>query len=400
VGKRRILFVDDEPNVLAGLRRGLRRQHASWEMEFAAGPEEALVHLEKNPFDVVVSDMRMPGMDGGQLLAEVRRLYPQTARIILSGHADRASIVSAIGPTQQYLAKPCDIEVMVATVDRVLGIRDLVTSPRMRALLGSVETLPKPPSIYEEMMSIASDEDCGLKDVAAVVENDMATTAELLRLVNSAFFGLPTRVPNVHQAISYLGLETIQALALAGAVFRSDTSTASGLDLKAVSDRGLAIGTLAKKIACHERWELSHASDLFLAGLMHETGLLVLTGAHPEKWAELRRDQFAGLDERDAREREVFGCSVTEASAYLLGLWGFSETVVHSIAGQPARPDDLSATSDAQLLSVARRLVDYGPGDVRPTSDGFVHPDRLASWVPLTGGDENKADCGCRRGKR
>src|SRR5450631_4533885 len=115
----RILFVDDEPNLLAGLRRMLRTKGDVWDMQFAESGRQALTLMGEEPFDVVVSDMRMPGMDGGQLLAEVRRLYPRTARIILSGHADQAAIIAAIGPTQQYLAKPCELDLLVAVLDRV-----------------------------------------------------------------------------------------------------------------------------------------------------------------------------------------------------------------------------------------------------------------------------------------
>ena len=124
---REILFVDDEQLLLDGLRRMLRSKRAEWNMTFINGGEDALEFLSGRSVDVVVSDMRMPGMDGGQFLAAVRRQYPQTARMILSGHADRASIISAVGPTQQFLAKPCDADTLIGAVDRVLALRDVVT---------------------------------------------------------------------------------------------------------------------------------------------------------------------------------------------------------------------------------------------------------------------------------
>jgi HD-like signal output (HDOD) protein/ActR/RegA family two-component response regulator len=382
--KRRILFVDDEPNVLAGLRRSLRRQREAWEMSFVTGAAEALADMALLPYDVVISDMRMPGMDGAQLLAEVRRRHPQTSRIILSGHADRASIVSSVGPTQQYLAKPCDLDALITTVDRVLAIRDLVTDPQLQAILGGVDSLPKPPRVYEDMIALSADPDSTLTDVVAVVEADVATSTELLRLVNTAFFGMPSRVPSVERAVALLGMDTIQALALAGAVFRSDSPIAHGLDVKAVSDRCLAVATLARRLAQLENWDRAVVADLFLAGLMHQVGLLVLASSHPEPWQEFLATPHHDLEAEDAHEQRLFGCSVSQASAYLLGLWGFSETVIHAIAGQPASLDDLSATPDAQLLAVARRLERYGETGIKPVEGGFVDAERLAKWLDAT----------------
>lgn len=82
--KRRILFVDDEPNVLQGLKRMLRSQRHEWEMDFAGNGDEALARLKGMPFDIIVSDMRMPGIDGVQLLNMVKTLYPGMVRFILS----------------------------------------------------------------------------------------------------------------------------------------------------------------------------------------------------------------------------------------------------------------------------------------------------------------------------
>jgi YesN/AraC family two-component response regulator len=87
---KRILFVDDESRVLDGLRRMLYAQRQRWEMEFALGGEAALEACEKGAFDVVVSDMRMPGMDGATLLGHIRDRYPSSARVILSGFSEAA----------------------------------------------------------------------------------------------------------------------------------------------------------------------------------------------------------------------------------------------------------------------------------------------------------------------
>src|SRR5262245_37814840 len=99
---KKILFVDDEPNVLQGLERMLRSMRHEWEMQFAMSGPAALERLAEQTFDVIVSDMRMPGMTGAQLLTEVSQRHPHIVRIILSGQADQEDILRSVGPTHQY----------------------------------------------------------------------------------------------------------------------------------------------------------------------------------------------------------------------------------------------------------------------------------------------------------
>ncbi len=105
----RILFVDDEPMLLDAMRRLLRAKRPAWEVACAASGERALALLDAGSFDVVVSDMRMPGLDGASLLRLVRERQPQALRIVLSGFADEEASFRAAGVAHQCVAKPCSI---------------------------------------------------------------------------------------------------------------------------------------------------------------------------------------------------------------------------------------------------------------------------------------------------
>ncbi|HET9655121.1 MAG TPA: HDOD domain-containing protein [Kineosporiaceae bacterium] len=394
---RSIIFVDDEENLLSGLRRLLRHKRDQWDMRFASSGEQALQMLAEQPADVIVSDMKMPRMDGAQLLGEVRRLHPRTARMILSGHADRMSIISAVGPTQQFLAKPCDTEVLIDSIDRVLAIRDLVTDEGLRELLGGVESLPKPPRIYEEMLAIASDPDSRLEDVVRVIEQDLATSAEVLHLVNSSFFGLAGAVDSVARAVTLLGLETIQGLALAGAIFRAEVPPPDEVDSGQLCLRGLKVAARCRRYAVADGWPPSAVNDAFFAGLLCEIGLPVLDAAHPHPWSGLARSALAQSPPKDPwqlddEQRTAFGCSMTRATAYLLGLWGFPEAVVAAIADQPAVLGSPSATPAAQLLTVARWRAHQPQGGGAPIeSGGYVTPERLRRWDEAAEGLDDEA---------
>ncbi|PTB85516.1 response regulator, partial [Pseudidiomarina aestuarii] len=98
-----IIFVDDDPHVLSGLRRRIVSKRPNWKLRFCTSGAEALVNLDQHSADVIVSDMRMPEMDGAELLRSVARKYPDTARILLSGYADEQAIQTGLAATHHFL---------------------------------------------------------------------------------------------------------------------------------------------------------------------------------------------------------------------------------------------------------------------------------------------------------
>lgn len=119
-GMRRVLFVDDEPSLLSALRRLLHRERYRWAMTFLPDGQAALDAMQDEPFDVVVTDMRMPIMDGVALLQQVHQLYPRTALLVLSGYADPTATLSAVHLARQILLKPCEPAVLVEAIEGAL----------------------------------------------------------------------------------------------------------------------------------------------------------------------------------------------------------------------------------------------------------------------------------------
>ena len=119
---KRILFVDDEPAMLDALRGRLHRLRDKWEMTFVESGPRALVEMEQKPADVVVTDMRMPGMDGAQLLMIVRQRWPQAVRIVLSGYAEQAHVMRLVPVAHQFVSKPCDTHELERDIDRCLDL--------------------------------------------------------------------------------------------------------------------------------------------------------------------------------------------------------------------------------------------------------------------------------------
>ncbi|TDJ44535.1 MAG: HDOD domain-containing protein [Gammaproteobacteria bacterium] len=276
---QRILFVDDEPSVLQGLERALRPMREKWEMHFVDAGVAALDACTRHDFDVVVSDMRMPGMDGAQLLSEIKRLYPDTIRLILSGHSDSQMILQTLGATHQFLTKPCDPSTLQTAVERASALKNL------------------------------------LADIGAVIANDIGMTTNILKLVNSAFFGLTQPISSIERAVSFLGMGTITALVLGEGVFSEFDSQqmAADFDTRALWQHSMRAAALAKSIATHEKLDRMTIDDAFLAGVIHDIGKLVLATEMPAEYGEVIRRVGNQAAYSDAVERELMGATHAEA---------------------------------------------------------------------------------------
>ncbi len=344
----RVLFVDDEPAVLDALRDRLRKQRKEWDMVFACGADEALAHCEKGGFDVVVSDMRMPGMDGAELLRRVRERWPTSIRIVLSGHADRGAVIRAIPVAHQYLSKPCDAEVLRSTIARACTLRGLLADDALRKLVGGIDKLPSVSKVYLELAATLADDKASIQDVVRIVERDPAMCLKLLQIVNSAYFGLARRVTAMRDAVSYLGLDLVKALALAADVF-ARAESASGVSsalLGEVQQHSMRVARVARALAPAD------ADDAFMSGMLHDVGRVVLALAEPES-----KVATAGSGALHECERSRLGVTHAEVGAYVLGSWGVPLKIVEAVAGHHD-PGRLSASLDTvTVLHVADALV-------------------------------------------
>ncbi|NOY28958.1 MAG: HDOD domain-containing protein [Planctomycetes bacterium] len=331
--KMRVLFVDDQPNVLAGLRRMLRGQRDAWQMEFAESGEEALALMAVSPFDVVVSDMRMPGMEGSQLLAETMTRYPGTVRIILSGQADQTSVLRAVTPAHQYLSKPCDAEALKSTVARACSLRDTLSEESLIRLVSQVTTLPSLPHIYTELLEELQSEEASVQGVAELITQDVAMSAKLMQMVNSSFFGIPRRVESPTHAAAMLGLNVIKPLVLSAGIFSQFSSeNYQGFSMDALMEHSLAVSQLAQQIAQSQSDDKELAEDALLAGLLHDVGQLLLVANIHEQYGKTltfaRENQVSLCD----AELECLGACHANVGAYLLGLWGMTDSIVEATA--------------------------------------------------------------------
>jgi HD-like signal output (HDOD) protein len=329
----RVLFIDDDTNVLDGLRRALRSARGTWDMQFVSSARQALEAFSAAPFDVVVSDMRMPEVDGADLLAEVMKRYPTTVRLILSGHADSAAIMKSVGVAHQFLSKPCSPELLQKTIERACNLKALIESEAVRTAVSGMGSLPTVPSVYRELVQLLQTNDATIDAVARIIGKDIGMTTRILQLVNSAFFGLPKSVSTVDRAVAYLGIETIGSLVLAQGVFGSYESPERAiLDVEKTMLHAMRTATIAKAIAKHEKRDRQTVEHVFLAGMLHDVGTLVLAAELPHKWSEFAARMAVPGTNAGSTAREIFGVSHAVVGAYLLGLWALPTPIVEAVA--------------------------------------------------------------------
>lgn len=364
----RLLFVDDDPRVLDGLRRSLRPLAREYDMRFVLGGQNALDALARQEADVVISDMRMPGMSGAQLLAKVRALFPQTIRLALSGQADREEVLGSVGPVQQFLMKPCEADSLRAAIRRLLALRAALDSPTLRAVAGRIEKLPAAPESYTLLIEVLDDPESSVDLVGAIIANDPAMTAKCIQLVNSAFFGVARPARTATEAVSRLGLNTIRSLALVVRVFEAfERRTVLGLSPDDIWRRSCVVAARARLAAESLDLHPDLQDIAYTSGMLAEIGRLALVADAPEHMASL----LALAKQRDLPlcdlELESLSASQSQVGAYLLGLWGFADACVDAVAYHE-HPSSAGATAPDAItaLHLARVLTRADHPDLRP----------------------------------
>ncbi|MDQ2694166.1 MAG: response regulator [Pseudomonadota bacterium] len=373
--KRRILFVDDEPYLLHGLQRTLRGQRDVWDMAFVSDPRQALALVEREPIDVVVSDLRMPGLSGTRLLAEVRRLRPQAVRIMLSGIADQNPGLDALAVTHQFLAKPCDAGALKAAVARALALRKFLDGDTpLKALVSRLDTLPSLPDQLGRIIQELDSPDAHAPTVAAIVAADPAMSAKILHLINSAFFGLPRQVADLNKAVLLLGLDTIRALVLTAQVFsRFEPLILRTFPVDRLWRHCTAVGSLAQRIARAEGGDRALLDHALTAGLLHDVGKLILMANLPGRYAEVLETVRREALPATVVERQLLGAAHGETGAYLLGLWGLPEAIVEAVAYHH-HPRDCESAGFSAVTAVhaANALIhELTDGAPAPPPDGL-----------------------------
>lgn len=398
---RRILFVDDEPHVLDGLQRMLRPHREEWEMAFVSSGAEAIRVLAEGTFDVIVTDVRMPEMDGIELLEHVQDYFPKMIRIVLSGYFEREAALRAAGVAHQYLAKPCDPARLRETIDNLCRSTAILTNEAARGVVSAIGSLPSPPQTFASLKKALQKPEVCVEEIGRIIEGDVGMTAKVLQMVNSSLFGLVCEITSVHRALGYIGLGTLRQVVLSVEIFQNfePERQVDGFSMEEFQDHC----RLAARIAAHLPVQAEMAQASVMAALLHDSGKLVLAARLPEPFElALRqsREQNRPLWEV---EEDLIGSTHAEIGAYLLSLWGLPQSIVDAVwshhrpgAVQRATEglDVLAATHISDVLAVESKSG--VPLDAEPTGalwdleylDGLGVKSQIPEWRRIAAAPE------------
>lgn len=360
---KRVLFVDDDALVLEGIEDLLEHKRRQWDMVFALGGEAALRELANGTFDVVVTDMRMPLVDGPTVLRKAQADHPNAVRIVLSGYAEVGVTLRALPVAHQFLSKPCSADELERAIERAFAIQSAIHSEAVRALLGKLEKLPSIPKVFNELTKLLANEKSTAREAANIIERDAAMCAKLLQIANSSFFRMGRQIGGVEEAVKYLGFDTIKNIALIAGVF--DTSMqprVPGFDILAVQQQSMMVARIATKLVEGDSVMMGNA---FMGALLHDIGKIILASELPAEFAKavsLSRELKAPLH---TVEHRIYGATHAEIGAYVLGLWGLPSPIVECVAHHhhlsDITPGSMSAVVAVYAANILARERERGP---------------------------------------
>lgn len=379
----KILIVDDESISLNGMKQSLSVVKPEWHLYFALSGQEALRILSENEIDIIVSDMKMPVMDGGDLLATVKDKNPSIIRIIVSAYTDRELVLKASEVAHQFLAKPIDASSLIKIIERLYSLQVILHNPKIIKLTNSVKNLPSLPKLYLEIEQEMKKSAPSIKKIDDIISKDIIMTARILQVVNSAFFGLPQRIISPLQAINFLGIEIIKALVLIVHFFSADsTNEVYRSHLSKLWDESLKVATLSKKIAQSEKLNPKQTEEAFIGSLLHDIGKLVLWQINNYFTDIQRQMKDFGITEI-AAEYSLYETSHAEVGAYLLGIWGLPEALIEMVAYHHKPSNSSNHTfSPLTILHGSNHIVTNDLLDETYLSD-FILNSTVNKWIRM-----------------
>ncbi len=348
----KILFVDDDVNVLAGLKRLLYPLKKNWEMFFFEDALSALEFLNNNTVDVVITDLLLPHLDGVHFLDMISKKFPNTIRIVLSGYSDEKTIFQIVKTAHQFIHKPVGREELVSRVEKSLKLKEVIAGEKLSGIIAMLEDLPTLPENYLKLEKELQSKDISLARISKIIQNDPTMTGEILRLVNSAFFSFTNEISDIQQAISILGMNKIKSLVLYYEIFKKNKKLKSKLiDLKKLWEHSIEVARLSLKVFKEISPNQRDRDSAYVAGLLHDIGYLTISniGNYDEIIMPLMKN---GLTQY-AAEYEAFGVSHAEVGAFVLSVWNLPEPIIKAVAEHHMNSERENLSHLSKIISLS-----------------------------------------------
>ncbi|MEM7476799.1 MAG: HDOD domain-containing protein [Planctomycetota bacterium] len=320
---KHVLFVDDEKNILSGIRRSLRAQRQVWDMSFAQGGEEAIEVLRSAQVDLIVSDMRMPETDGSELLHWVAANQPHVIRMVLSGQCHKSKLLKIVNNAHQFLTKPSDAEHLIEKIDLAFKTLENSGKQNVHNAVASVGTIPSPASAISRLQQVQLDDDNAESQLKDICVKDIGISSKLLQLCSSSFFGTPLSHVSIEDAYAALGADTICNLIEAG-VFVANHQRSDRIEqfLEMINEHSQRVAKRSVQLLHDSEVEANGLTKgmTYAGGMLHSIGRLIFVSYWGEAYLDATQAASDHQDLLDA-EMEEFGTTHQILGSNLLRLW-------------------------------------------------------------------------------
>lgn len=303
-----------------------------WEAVTAADCGQAQSLLATQPFDVILVEATALTGPHQNFLTRVMTEQPNVTRIALFDAADKRQIIRTDGGAQQCVARPCSADTLGSAVKRARLLNTWLSTPGVQRLFPQMKKLPSVPSVYFRLLREMESPDAGIEDIGKIIAQDLALTAKVLQLVNSAVFGLGREITHPMEAVSYLGLDRTKSLVLLAHTFANVESGSLLFSLEQLWHHSMLTAQFAQWITREETGDRKQADEAYTAAMLHDMGKLMLGINVPRSFTiAVDQAQQSNLPLHRA-EREVLGTTHAELGACMLGIWGLPSDIIEAIA--------------------------------------------------------------------
>lgn len=330
-----IMIVDDEPQILRAFHRVFTG--GKFTVHYRESGQEVLDYLENHKVDLLITDIRMPGMDGIKLLRLVKEKYPRMLRIVLSGYTDMKIVFHALEENlaKTYWVKPWSNDEFLQSIQKLSEIEDLFNREALLEFFNNMQDLPTLPEMYLSISRLIR-EDADVDKIAKVIEKDLSIASRILRIANSAFYG--THTGSIRQAIMFIGLSNMKNLILSHSVFENTTVQRGVFQhLWAHANRTNIITSMIYTEFLGRKIPQIYAS----AGLLHSIGLIVLWMRNGAKYLDVIAQEGGEGAQVSHIERDTFKVTHEELGAYLLNWWDLPLPIVEAALYHHRPSDDM-----------------------------------------------------------
>lgn len=321
-----VLFVDDDERILNSFRRMLR-ENKDIIFYFASSAQNAIDIVQKYTIDIIISDMKMPYMDGSSFLTYIQNNYPNIIRIVLSGYSEEEIVIKSFKYAHQFIAKPLSANKIIEIIWQIIKYEKYLSNDSVRNVINSISFLPSIPNLYAEIEKEILSENFSLRNVAEKISKDIAISTKLLQIVNSAYYGLARNILDPKVAVNLLGIEIVKSVVLMSGLFqRKYKSPKIEKFLEKLWEHSYIVASVAKKLASIETSDNKILDEIFAIGIIHDIGILVMLELN--FYIEIVDDMFNLENDLIEKENYTYKTNHCIIGAYLLTLWGFPVKII------------------------------------------------------------------------